>query len=59
MYGDRYSYELRGQRYYIYDGDKKIADVSAYGSEALEIAKNITYSLNMRDRWLVKKNRKF
>lgn len=58
MYGDRYSYELRGQRYCIYDHDKKIADVSAYGPEAKEIAKNIAYSLNMRDRWLVKNKRK-
>lgn len=48
----RYTYELRGSRFYIYDGGNKIAEISAYGDEAREIANNMVRALNARDRWL-------
>lgn len=54
----RYSYEQKGPRFYIYDGGDKIAEVTAFNDNAKEIAKNIVYSMNMRDRYLKKNNLK-
>lgn len=52
MKGYRYVYELRGDKTCIYDRDKKIAEISAYGEEAKDIANNMVRALNSRDFWL-------
>ena len=48
----RYTYELRGTIYCIYDRDNKIAEIKAIGDTAKQIANNMVRALNARERWL-------